>query len=171
MSRNDYLWKIFKLTCAITFAFIFIRSFVVEPGIVDGVSMEPNFFDSQVFFINKFDLLFHSPDRGDVVQASIPSLKEVVIKRVIGLPGEQVTIRLNQVFVTGMDGKTFLLGETYLPEGTVTRNWNGSAQTFDILKENEYFLLGDNRDESTDSREYGPVTRDHIFGLVFSFSQ
>lgn len=151
----------------IMLAFVFLRSFIVEPAIVDGASMEPTLFDSQIFFINKFQSLFQPLDRGDLVQAYIPSLNEVVVKRIVGLPGEKVTIQYNGVFVSDYHEESVgKLDEPYLREGTLTNSWDGKPQTF-VLKENQYFLLGDNRGSSTDSRHYGSVERRHIFGLVF----
>jgi signal peptidase I len=128
--------------------------------------MEPTFLDNEIFLVNKFPFLFSPPKRGHVVQVYIPSLDEIVIKRIIGLPGEQVTIKQNGVFITDINQRTWKLSETYLSADVATKSRLEVPETYQKLNEFEYFVLGDNRRESTDSRNYGPVHRTNIFGRI-----
>ena len=165
---TTYLWRVTKIVFIVAFTILFVRSFVIEPGKVDGISMEPNFIDSDFFLVNKFSLLLTSPKRGDVLQVYVPAFDEVVIKRAIGLPGETVTIKQNKVFITGADGVTLPLDEPYLKPYTVTDSADGTATSYGPLGSSEYFVLGDNRPNSTDSRVYGIIQRSTILGRVLT---
>jgi len=127
--------------------------------------MEPTFYDHESFAINKFLLLFRQPKRGEIVQLTSPRLGDLVIKRIIGLPGETVHIQQNSVFITAVDGSYYKLDESYLPDNSVTRHDDGNV-SIGPLSPFTYYLLGDNRYESGDSREYGPVHRSAIYGTV-----
>ncbi len=164
-----YLWKTFRLIASLAVAILFVRTFVIEPGRVNGVSMEPTFLDDQLFFMNKFQLIFSPPTRGQIIQSRKPNSDSVLIKRVIGLPGETVSLRGNDVFITDAAGNESRLSEPYLPSGTVTLMPDKKPVTFPRLQPNEYFVLGDNRRFSGDSREYGPIHRDAIIGLVMTW--
>lgn len=168
---KSYIVKTIKISLIFFFFILFFRAFILEPSKVNGASMEPNFVDSEIFLVNKFPLLFDKPRRGQVVQLLIPEIDEVVIKRIIGLPGEQITIKQNAVFVTDTDGQTSKLDEPYLATGIVTDSKDGQAYTSPILKKNQYFLLGDNRGGSSDSRHYGAISREHIFGSVIKIGK
>ena len=164
----SYLWKTFRLVAGFILLILFLRTLVIEPGRVNGVSMEPTYLDNQLFFINKFQLIFQSPKRGQIVQARKPGSDALLIKRVVGLPGEAVTIRENRVEITDERGVTTVLDEPYLGSGVVTLMPDSKPFTFPRLGPNEYFLLGDNRRFSGDSREYGAIPRDAIIGLVMT---
>jgi signal peptidase I len=167
---SGYFWRVIKLSFTIVVLVVFWRAFVLEPGRVDGISMEPNFIDSELFLVNKFSPLFHEFIRGQVVQIYEPDTGYLIIKRVVALPGEQVTIKQNKVFVAGLDGKTMLVEEKYLPENLATFSKTGQAETYPKLGENEYFVLGDNRPYSSDSRFFGAVKRENIFGIVIALN-
>ena len=165
---RSYLWKTFRLAFAMIVAILLVRTFVVETGRVNGVSMEPTYVDDQTFLVNKFALLFSPPERGQVVQLRDPSGAELLLKRVIGLPRESVRIHGNEVSVVDANGNTIILNETYLKPGSVTQAWNNGTGEYPILGPNEYFVMGDNRRESVDSRHFGPVPREKILGSAFS---
>ncbi len=164
----SYLWKTFRLILGFTLAILLARTFVVEPGRVNGVSMEPTFLDNQLFFMNKFALIFSAPKRGQVIQSKKPNSEKLVIKRIVGLPGETVTVKENGVYVTGTDGVETRVDEPYLSPDTATLMPDKKPFVFPKLADNEYFVLGDNRRFSGDSREYGPIRRDAIIGLVMT---
>lgn len=144
----------------------FIKYFVIQPSEADGRSMETTYHDGDLIIVDKLSLLFRSPARGDVVSFFGPYPKTLTIKRVIGLPGEQVSLEKGKVIITKNDGTRVELSESYLGVETVTIPETGYKMTYPVLKENEYFLLGDNREHSDDSRVFGPISRTRIIGLV-----
>ncbi|HLD21552.1 MAG TPA: signal peptidase I [Patescibacteria group bacterium] len=165
-----YAFKTFQLIAIATICIFFIRSFIVEPGRVNGRSMENTFIDENIFFVNKFILLFHQPKRGNIVQFIDPQKNTLTIKRIIGLPGEQVVIRSNHVYIITKDGNEILLDEPYLKQGMITQSASGIAMVSNIIPPNEYFVLGDNRTHSFDSRHYNTIHRSYIQGLVIKLN-
>lgn len=147
----------------------FIRTFIVEPGGVNGGSMEPHFIDADVFFVNKFILLLRSPQRGDIVQAKHPTdPNKIIIKRVVGVPGDRVVIRQNTVFIENASGELFRLHEPYLAPNTITLTPTNAPLRTDIIQPFHYYVLGDNRSASKDSRDFGPINRTNIYGVITS---
>ena len=121
---------------------------------IEGHSMEPNLHHGQFLIINKLVYYLHSPERGDVVVFHSPqNPRKDFIKRVVGLPGEEVEIREGQVFINGVR-----LEETYLAQPG-TRSWGP-----EVVGEFEYCVLGDNRNNSSDSRSWGMLDGDAIIG-------
>jgi len=144
-----------------------VRYFVVKPFYVKGASMEPNFYDHQYLVIDEITYRVSTPQRGDVIVFKYPvDPKQYFIKRVIGLPGEHIKIENSKVNIIDSSGKASELPESYLPAGTVTdlplRGYSDIT-----LGQNEYFVLGDNRGESLDSRIFGPVNKDFIVGRAW----
>lgn len=134
-----------------------IRYFLVQPFIVKGASMQPNFHDSEYLIINEIDYRLNDPERGEVIILKDPLDPQVYfIKRIIGLPGETVEIKNGRVFINDQ-----ALIETYIEEfGT---------DTFDAVKLEleQYYVMGDNRTNSFDSRKFGPVPRKSIIGKAW----
>lgn len=161
-----YIFKTVKIVVVVLFVIIFTRSLIVEPGVVNGRSMEPNYIDNNLFIINKFSLLIRKPVRGDVVQVVFSEEGEFVIKRIIGVPGDTVVIKNNRVYIQKDASEPALLDEPYLKDRTITRSVTKDATAYDRLGDDEYFVLGDNRGDSKDSRIYGAVSRSQINGLV-----
>src|SRR3989338_7753566 len=159
-----FLWEIVKVIIISLAIIIPIRYFLIQPFYVKGASMELNFHDHEYLIVDQISYRFHDVQRGDVVVFRYPKdPREFFIKRVIGLPGETVVIRNNKIFIynsQNTDGEA--VQESYLPKdieniGNVTQK----------IEKDEYFLMGDNRPESLDSRVFGPVNRKHIVGRVF----
>jgi signal peptidase I len=148
-----------------TLCLIFIHTFILEVGQINGRSMENNYFDNNIFLVNKFILLFRSPERGDVVQFLNKKDGLMLIKRIVGMPGEIIIIQTNKVFIVGADKKEIELPEPYLKPYTATFSVDGKPTEYKIGP-NEYFMLGDNRRESIDSRWFGVVNRSNINGLA-----
>lgn len=157
------LLKVFLISLAIILP---IRYFVAQPFIVSGSSMEPTFYTGQYLIINELSYHLGNPQRGDVIVFKYPKdTSQYFIKRVIGLPGETVKIENNQVIITNKDNpKGFALKEDYLPAGDNTFPYGNNTVT---LGSGEYFVLGDNRLASSDSRFWGPVPSNDIIGKVF----
>lgn len=141
-----------------------IRYFIIQPFYVKGASMEPNFHDKDYLIINEFTYRVSAPQRGDIVIFKNPrNTKEFFIKRIIGLPNEKIKIYDNKIFLYNdgyPDGA--IIEEIYLPEGGDTRG-NEIVE----LKENEYYVLGDNRNHSLDSRVFGSINKNLIIGKVW----
>ena len=165
----SYLWRTLKIVGCVVFALIFLRTFVIETGRVNGVSMETTFLDNETFFVDKFSLLVSPPSRGQVIQCRNPLAEGgLLIKRVIGLPGEYVRVHGNAVTVVDANGNEIRLNETYVKAGAITQTWNFESGDYPLIGPDEYFVLGDNRRESGDSRNFGPIKRVDILGSVIS---
>ena len=139
-----------------------IRYFVVKPFVVLGASMEPNFYNDEYLIIDELSYRLRAIDRGEVVVFAPPtSPSQYYIKRVIGLPGETVEITDGIITIKNAEFPNgFTLTEEYISEYTHGReSW--------VLGDDEYYVLGDNRDESLDSRSFGPITSKVIVGRAW----
>lgn len=153
-------------------AALLIRTFLFEPIRVDGHSMCDTLQDGEIMLVTKPEYLFGDPQYGDVVICKYPGRTENFVKRVMGLPGDVIEVRSNVVYRNGA-----ALDEPYL---TPERNNDGFSMVPFTLGEKEYFVMGDNRDNSHDCRNYygygspAALTRDMIIGhvrcVVFPFN-
>ena len=142
-----------------------IRFFVAAPYVVSGASMEPNFHDWNYLIVDRLSYDISSPVRGDVIIFDLPQdTSRSLIKRVIGLPGETVTISGNQVeIINTAHPQGFVLSEPYLDPADL-----GGVNNLQVtLGADQYFVLGDNRKVSADSRLWGTLPRKDIIGRVF----
>ncbi len=144
---------------------LFIRFFVAAPYVVSGASMEPNFEDWNYLIVDRVSYVFGTPVRGDVIVLDLPQNESrALIKRVIGLPGETVVLSGQKVtIVNTAHPQGFTLEEPYLDQANLT----GSNELTMELSGDEYFVLGDNRRVSADSRIWGSLPRKDIVGRVF----
>lgn len=137
-----------------------IRVFIAQPFIVSGASMEPTFQNGQYLIVDQLTYRLEEPHRGDVVIFRYPrDPSKFFIKRVIGLPGETVRV----------EGTNVIIENDAHPDGlALTEAYLGAVDEASFLTQNlsadEYFVLGDNRDESSDSRVWGTLRRDEIVG-------
>ncbi len=139
-----------------------IRLFVAQPFVVEGESMHPTFETGDYLIVDQLSYRFNDPKRGDVVVFRYPNDEKVFyIKRVIGLPGETVRIDKGITSVIRTDGTTLVLDESYVVLEDVTYT---KSQT---LGEGEYFVMGDNRPHSSDSREWGVLPERDIMGRAY----
>ncbi len=145
------------------FTVFVIRTYLVQPFLVSGASMEPNFSSGNYLLIDELSYRFREPARGEVIVFKYPGDKKTYyIKRIIGLPGEHLAVKDGLVKIynaASPDGLT--LQEAYLPKDVKTLGANDVA-----LSGNQYFVMGDNRYYSFDSRNWGAVTRDEIVGIA-----
>lgn len=141
-----------------------VRYFLIQPFSVRGASMEPNFFDHEYLIIDELSYRLRDPERGEIVVFRYPNdPRQFFIKRVIGLPGETVVVKGGQVFVQmAGDAEPQLLDE-YAYLGTVPTPGDKRV----TLGAGEYFVMGDNRPSSLDSRSFGPITKNQITGRVW----
>lgn len=148
-------------------AVFLIRTFLVQPFLVSGRSMEPNFDNGDYLLVDQLSYYFRTPHRGEVVVFRYPKDESTFfIKRIIGLPGDKVTIRDGRVILTNSefpDGK--VLEEEYLPPDIQTATRPEGPMEFTV-EEGGYLVLGDNRSQSFDSRDWGPLKENEIVGLV-----
>lgn len=139
-----------------------LRLFVAQPFIVSGASMVPTFQNGQYLVVDELTYHFEAPQRGDVIIFRYPKdTSQFFIKRIIGLPGETVIVKDGQVEVQKVDGSVVTLSEPY-----VANQGNGPDATYPV-GQGEYFVMGDNRPESSDSRAWGLVPRSDIVGRAF----
>lgn len=146
---------------------LFIRFFIAAPYVVSGASMEPNFTDWNYLIVDRLSYDLTNPQRGDVIVFDLPeNTARALIKRVIGLPGETVKLSGTAPTVTIINAahpNGFTLDEPYLsPE-----DLGGASDMQVTLGPDEYFVLGDNRKVSADSRLWGLLPRQDIVGRVF----
>lgn len=154
---------IFEVVLISLFTVYIIRSFLVQPFLVSGASMEPNFSDGNYLLIDELTYRFRPPERGEVVVFRYPGdVKTFYIKRIVGLPGERVIIRDGVVRAThATQPNVFALSEDYISSGVMTL---GDVDR--TLANDEYFVLGDNRYFSFDSRNWGVLPKGDIIGVV-----
>lgn len=158
-----FVWEIFKIVVMALAIVIPIRYYLFQPFFVRGQSMEPSFSNGDYLIIDELSYRFSEPQRGDVVVFKYPNNPSYrYIKRIIGLPGEKIEVRSNTVIVSTKEGNKVLNEEMYLPVGLST-----PGNVVISLAEDEYFVLGDNRPVSSDSRAWGALKREYIVGKVF----
>lgn len=139
----------------------FVRHFIFKPFYVKGQSMEPTFFERDYLIINQFSYRFQAPKRGEIVVFRPPTgVKDFYLKRIIGLPGERVRVEQGNVIVCNTE--CHVLDETYLDDSIVT---DGNVRL--TLGPDQYFLMGDNREHSFDSRRFGAVDESLIVGRIW----
>lgn len=143
---------------------LFIRFFIAAPYVVSGASMEPTFFDWDYLIIDKIVYEVSAPERGDVVVLVLPQdAGRSLIKRVIGLPGETVRISGSKVTIINTENPSgFSLNEPYIDP----KNASNGERLEAVLGADEYFVLGDNRRVSADSRIWGKLPKKDIVGRV-----
>ncbi len=157
----NFIWEFAKIVVISLAIVVPIRYFVIQPFYVKGSSMEPNFYDHEYLIIDEISYRFYQPMRGDTIVFKYPkNTSEYFIKRVIGLPGERVVLKNGEISIYNNDhSEGVRLAETYLPKDTKIL---GDVDL--ILGSDEYFVLGDNRMASLDSRIFGPLNRKYIIG-------
>ena len=160
-----YLTHLVVGVAQVILVFFFIKFFVVDVGKVDGVSMDPTLYDGQLFAVDHATLLYRTPERGDIVQIRHPDDEhKLVVKRIVGLAGETISFKAGEVYI---DGELF--EEEYLSIETRTLIDFGFSNST-LVPEGAFFVLGDNRLHSTDSRHYGVVPRELVMGVVRSIN-
>jgi signal peptidase I len=171
----EYLFYFLRVFLVVTFVFVFLKTNVYQVTSVEGRSMYPNYENADILFIDLFTPKFGDYRRGDVVIVQPPkdfsNGNKNFIKRVIGLPGDTVGLEKGKVFIVNTD---YSLGvnlneKSYLNQDIQTYPQNGTADRFQYPKlgPDEYFVMGDNRGGSSDSRVFGKITKDHIIGREF----
>jgi signal peptidase I len=133
-----------------------VHLYLAQATVVYGQSMEPNLSARQRLIVDKISYRLRAPQRDDIVVLNVPDINDLLVKRIVGLPGEVIEIR---------DGMVLVNGETLpepFPHGTMPQNMAPIT-----LAPLQYFVMGDNRNNSNDSRSFGPITRNDILGRVW----
>lgn len=162
-SLKTEVWETIHFIFIALIIVIPIRIFVAQPFIVSGASMDPTFEENQYLIVDELSYRLEEPSRGDVVIFKYPrNPKQYFIKRIIGLPGETVIVGEDGIVsIKNASGAVVTLDEPYI----IFKKDDSKSQT---LGANEYFMMGDNRAGSFDSRAWGPVKRDLIVGRALA---
>lgn len=135
---------------------VVIHLFLAQATVVYGQSMEPNLHDHQRLIIEKVSYRLRQPERAEIVVVDLPTMSEKLIKRVIGLPGDTISIEMGVVYINGV-----ALDEPYV------FNLDRQTKQPQVIPEGQYFVMGDNRGNSNDSRNFGPVTLEMLVGRAW----
>lgn len=155
--KESGLWEFIKVVIISVAIVLPVRTYIAQPFIVSGASMEPNFHDGEYLIIDELTYAFRKPERGDVVVFRYPlNPSEFFIKRIVGLPGETIEIKDGKVFINGE-----IWQEPYITAGTENGMIVNLKAKLDI---GDYFVLGDNRPKSSDSRFWGALPKEKIMG-------
>ncbi|MBI5732002.1 MAG: signal peptidase I [Candidatus Magasanikbacteria bacterium] len=155
--------ELVKLGLFAVITIVLVRYFLFKPFYVRGASMEPNFFDKEYLIIDEITFRLREPQRGEIIVFHYPGNRsEYFLKRIIGLPGERIKIKDNEVMIYNNEHPEGLtLAEAYLPPGLPSR-----PDVSYTLGSSQVFVLGDNRNSSFDSRFFGPIEKKDIVGRV-----
>jgi signal peptidase I len=158
---DNFFTELLKFILVAALIVVPLRLFVAQPFIVSGASMVPTFQNGQYLIVDELSYHFAAPQRGDVIVFRYPKdPSQFFIKRIVGLPGETVRIQGGTIYIqTASD-------TTELNEPYVKNIGNGGDQTV-TLDSSDYFVMGDNRPESSDSRSWGVLPRGNIIGRAF----
>lgn len=159
LSIREFIFDFVKLIVVIV-VILFLMIYVVSITQVVGSSMSSTLQDGDVLILNKIKYRFTDIKRGDIISLEYADTK-YLIKRVIGLPGDTVSIRDNTLYI---NGEVYV--ENYLDEGLVYDDFDLSSLGYDVIPEDMYLVLGDNRPDSLDSREIGLISKDGVIGKV-----
>ena len=157
------IWEVVKVLILSLVIVLPIRYFIVQPFIVRGASMEPNFSDREYLVVDEISYFLRAPKRGEAVVFRYPrDPRQFFIKRIIGLPDERVEIKSGKIKIfNSVYPEGFTLEESYLLSGLGTH-----PDVVSALGPGEYFVLGDNRNFSSDSRFWGGLDRKFLIGRV-----
>ena len=157
-----FFWEIIKIVLLALIIVVPIRYLIFQPFFVKGESMVPSFENGDYLIVDEMSYKLRAPERGEVIVFKYPhDTSQRYIKRIIGLPGETVKIENGNVDILNNKGENVLNEDGYLPKSTIT-----SGDINVVLGQEEYFVLGDNRAASSDSRSWGVLNKKYIIGKV-----
>lgn len=151
------VWEILETLLIASVAIFLIYKYIAQPFVVEGASMQPNFYSGDYLLVDEVTYRFEKPERGQIIVFHNPQdTKEFFIKRIVGLPGDKVVVGNGTIYVNGRQ-----INQNYLPAGMTTP---GNETV--VLGSGQYFVVGDNRIVSYDSRSWGPLNGNLIVGMV-----
>ncbi len=157
------LFEFIKTVAIIVIVAFIVRFYLIQPFLVEGSSMEPNFHNGEYILIDKLSYRVQAPKRGDVIVFHPPNNANLnYIKRIIGLPGDRIEIINGKVSVNGA-----VIEEAYIPNAITSYRSSTTAKLDVTLSAGNYYVLGDNRDHSSDSREWNAVPAINIIGRAW----
>jgi len=159
----SFVLEVLKIVVVALVIVLPIRFFLFQPFLVHGSSMEPNLYNGDYLIVDEVSYRFRDPQRGEIVVFDYSSEPlQRFIKRVIGLPEEKLTFQGNQIIIETITGEEIILDESsYLLGESLISNFSIA------LGPEQYFVLGDNRDFSFDSRNWGPVSEEKMVGRAW----
>ena len=158
-----HLTGLFTIIFLSFISFFLISHFMFQAVTVSGPSMYPNLLNGGNYFVNRLAYLQGDPKPADIVEVRDPEDGSFVVKRIIAMPGESIYLKHGKVYINGHK-----LYEPYLPPHTPTFSYEKNEDEFICCGANQYYVLGDNRNNSTDSRTFGPVSRADILGKLMN---
>jgi signal peptidase I len=163
--NKKWLYSLLEMLAVIVIT-IGIFKFVVIPVRIDGISMENTLHDKSIAMINAIGVKEENIHRFDIVVIYSETLKEKIIKRVIGMPGDTIEFKDDILYVNNQETPQDFLDKDFVEESKITYNAKNFTDDFKVtVNEGEYFVMGDNRLRSTDSRDLGAFTIDDIIGM------
>jgi len=153
-------WALFCVVALSVLSYFLVSRFVVTSVVIQGRSMQPTLQDGERYYLNRWRYLVAAPEHGEVVVLKDPGHDDFAVKRIVGGPNDWVNLRNNGVYLNGKK-----LSEPYLAEGTRT-SLPDRQEKWILLGPDQYYVLGDNRSNSEDSRSYGVVRRKNILGVL-----
>ena len=159
LSIKEFIMDLIKLLVVVV-VILFLMIYIVSVTQVVGNSMYSTLKDGDVLILNKFKYRFFDIKRGDIISLENDDTK-YLIKRVIGLPGDSISIKDNTLYI---NGEVYI--ENYLEEGLVYDDFELTSLGYDVIPDDMYFVLGDNRADSVDSREIGLISKDDVIGKI-----
>jgi signal peptidase I len=161
VSYFQVIWQAAAFTALAILSYWMISHFVLQTVQVVGPSMSPTLHNSDHYFLNRWLYHVHPPKRSDIVVVKDPTDGTFVVKRIIATPGDSVLFSHGRVIVNGRE-----LDEPYLTPGMHTFTDSSSDGELITCGKDQYFVLGDNRNNSCDSRMFGPILRQNILGAI-----
>ncbi|MCI0566113.1 signal peptidase I [bacterium] len=157
-TARGLIWETIKFAVVAALIVIPVRTLIAQPFIVSGDSMKPTFESADYLIVDQISYRFIEPERGDVIVFRYPrDPGTFFIKRIVGLPNETIEVREGKVFITENETSIHEITEPYI-------QYQSSDSSKMTLGEGEYFVMGDNRSASSDSRVWGPLPKKNITG-------